>query len=677
MATIGKTTASLVLAAILLASVAMLPGRIANAQIGSFAGQDVAIKTSADDHGGRFFGEGVLQVVIKDDTRDNNNDDTIQVRIDASSKNAEVSKTFEIPNTNAGSQRFEFFLTHAQSQYADGIANDGTALDPINREGFDNPADGFDGIGAPIIRFGTDAGSGVELQTDSGLYEQVTFDIRYEDQEITIKYDDTNGQLALDREVYGTDSIVYVRIDDQDANLNPTHADSFSVTTADADKLFELNGLSFADDVVFRETGDNTAVFEGKMQLAKADTASDDPAELVFSSESASITLDDKVNYANISGPENDSNNTSSANIVIKDDDGLLDDVNALTFGKELQLTLRDNDQNKDSDKDETISGRMKVRVDNGDANGNGQFDAGEADEESVRMSETGNNSGVFVIDLANNELKITFLSDGENPTPQNGILELRKADMDKDIVILYEDPLDKNSSTSITSQVTKTMQLTAGTLDLPDSAGINDKVVLTINDPDLNDNPRTKDSYSFTLSGSSGTFPLTRGGESFGELATIEMEIAGKVPTFGTPITYTLTETEENSGVFTATLEMTKILASTGINVDDGDRISMTYNDLMAKTSRESSDTLVIARSSLAVDFSRDLLPIPPVDDPADTAPESSVGGFVGTTSKTALIVTDVRENKQPNSEDSIDFRFKNDPGVVGPSFSISVEGT
>lgn len=678
MATIRKTTVSLVLAAILLASIAALPGgSFANAQIGSFADQDIAIRTSADDHGGKFFGEGVLQVVVKDDTRDDSEDDTIQVRIDADSKNTDVSKTFEIPNTNAGSQRFEFFLVHSQSQYADGIANDGTELDPINREGFDDPADGFDGIGAPIIRFGTDAGSGVELQTGDSLYQEVTFEIRYADERITIEYDDTTGELALDREVYGTDSIVYIQIDDQDANLNPTRADSFIVTEVDLDRLFELNGLSFGDDVTFRETGDNTAVFEGKLQLVGADTESDDPAELVFSSMSASITLNDKVNYANIAGPENDSNNTSSVNIVIEDEDGTLDPVDELTFGKELQLTLRDNDQNKDSDRDETISGRVTVRVGNGDANGNDQFDAGEADEESIRMEETDNNSGVFVIDLANNELKITFLALGENPVPQNGVLELRKMDTDSDIVIQYEDPLDDDSSTSITSRVTKKMQLTTGTVDLPDSAGINDDFALTINDPDLNDNPRTRDSYSFTLTGSSGTFPLTKGGKSFGDLATIEMEIAGRTPAFGTAITYTLTETEANSGVFTATLEMTKILASSGINVDDGDRIRMTYNDLMGRTSRESVDTLVIARSSLAVDFSREVLPIPPVDNPTDPAPESSVGGFVGTRSITTLIVTDVRENNQPNSEDSIDFRFRNDPGVVGPSFSIRVEGT
>mgnify|MGYP006184722099 CR=1 FL=1 len=59
------------------------------------------------------------------------------------------------------------------------------------------------------------------------------------------------------------------------------------------------------------------------------------------------------------------------------------------------------------------------------DANGNGVFNLGESDQESIDMEETDDNSGTFIIDSSNNELRITFLADGENPTPNNGILEL------------------------------------------------------------------------------------------------------------------------------------------------------------------------------------------------------------------------------------------------------------
>ena len=199
----------------------------------------------------------------------------------------------------------------------------------------------------------------------------------------------------------------------------------------------------------------------------------------------------------------------------------------------------------------------------------------------------------------------------------------------------------------------------------------------LPLTDADLNDNPRTRDSYSFILAAGSGTFDLRRGGgPPIGDLATIEIEIGGNAPTFADDVTYVLSETEVSSGVFVATLDMGDILASAGISADDGDRSKVTYNDLMGRTARESSATLIIQRSSTAVDFSRELLPIPPEDDLSDPAPESSVGALVGTSAVTTLIVTDVRENTQSGVENTIDFDFRNDSGSPRPAFSLRVEG-
>jgi hypothetical protein len=219
-------------------------------------------------------------------------------------------------------------------------------------------------------------------------------------------------------------------------------------------------------------------------------------------------------------------------------------------------------------------------------------------------------------------------------------------------------------------------VQIVTGRVELPASAGLNDKFVLIVADPDLNDNPRARDSYSFVLTGGSGTFDLRTGGLSIGSFATIELEIGGNAPTFAVDITYVLSETDVGSGVFSAALDMADILASAGISADDGDRLKITYNDLMGSTARESSVTLIIQRSSTAVDFSRELLPVPPEDDPSDPAPESSVGGLVGTSAVTTLLVTDVRENTQSGVENTIDFDFRNDPGSPRPAFSLRVDG-
>lgn len=673
---VKKTLVTPALAAVLLLANF---GIISNSNYASAqAGEAVTIRTTADDHHMKFFGEGVIQVVITDRNADDNDDDVILVEIqaDSGSSSGFDSGRFEIPNTNSGSQRFEFFIVHADSMYADGIADDGTELDPLNNEGFDDLSDGFDGLGAPIIRFGSDAGSGVELETGDLLYEVVDFAIRYGNAQIDLSYEASLGQLRTDRDVYGSDNMVYVTIQDQDANINPTERDSFDVSDADLDILFEIFGASFVDDVVFEETSDNSAVFEAGLKLVSTDSGNDNPAELAFSSSSVSLALNDMVNYADLSATENDATSTSETSFTIDDRDGTLDDVGVITFGSELKLLLRDNDQNKDSDDDETLIGVVTVAVGNGDANGNGIFDTGESDQESVNMEETDDNTGIFVIDGSNNELRITFLADGKDPVPNNGILELRQSDIDKEIAISYEDPLDGDSSVSVTSGFRKKLQLTTGQVSLPGTAGVNDDFVLTITDADLNNNPRTRDSYSFVLTGGSGTFELKRGGMSIGSLATLEIEIGGRVPTFSGNMTYVLSETEASSGVFTTTLDMRRILASAGISADDGDRFKVTYNDLMGRTARESSATLIIQRSSTGVDFSRELLPIPPEDDPSNPAPQSSVGALVGSRVVTTLLVTDVAENTQSGSENSIAFDFRNDPASPRPAFSIRVEG-
>lgn len=681
----AKTILSSLVVASLIANVVILAGLVASTstQVGTTAmaqSADVIISTSADDHDKRFFGESALQVVITDRNANDDDDDVIVVRLTAESResNGGDSGTFTIPNTSPGSQKFEFYLVHAASQYADGIADDSTELDPQNSEGFDDLANGFDGIGAPIIRFGTDVGDGVELATGDDLYGEVKIEIGYDDEEITVSYEETRGQLTSDRERYGSDNLVYLLIRDQDANLNPTEFDSFTVTDDDLDALFGISGASFVDDVVFEESGYNTAIFEGRFQLAPVDTANDDPAELTVESSvsSISLTLEDRRNYGDVAAIENDSSNTDDINFTIENEDGSIDDMEALTFGNELRLTVRDNDQNKDSQDDETLQDAVSVKVGTGDSNNNGIFDLGEADQESIDIEETQDNSGVFVIDSTNNELKITFLADGSSPIVNNGILELRKSDIDRDINIAYTDPLDEDSNSSVTSSFNRKIELVIGTVDVPDSAGLNDKFVLTIADGDLNDNPRAKESYTFTLTGNSGTYGLKRGGSNIVQIATIELEIAGRTPTFAIGQSYTLVETEINNGIFTSTLDMRNILTSAGIDADDGDKFRVTYNDLMGKTSRESSDILSIGRSSTAIDFSRAVLPIPPEDDPSDLAAESSVGGFVGTTVVTTLVVTDVRENTRSSSEETIEFDFRNDPGSPRPAFSIRVEG-
>ncbi len=642
--------------AILVASTATFAG-ITSLRVVSAQSDNVTIATSADAHGRTFFGEGVLRVVVTDDEADDDdNQETITVDIDGNpDSGSDGSDTFTIPETSQSSGKFEFYLMHVD---ADDVALGD--IDTINTNNAAFYADVvFDGedMEAPVIRFGPAAdGADLAIEGAEDLFESVAFDITAGDTEVSVDYDEMAANLTLDRESFGSTSVVHLFINDQDANQNPTASDDLLIVEADLDDLFNLEGATFVDDVTFEETGDNTAMFEGIVQLTTADSATEE--ELVWTSETVQVTLNDMANYletgTGFTNAENDSTDTSDVSFEIDDTDGELSGEENITFGTELNVSIVDNDQNRDSDDDDTITDGLVITTD--------------SDTETVDLEETGDNTGIFVPDTTNNEIKITFVNDVDDVIPEDNIIQLGPGETSGDIVFTYFDPLNDDSEEE-EFEFTTELTLTRPVVTLPETAGVNDDFIVTINSPQLNDNPRTKDSYSFDLTGDGPEFDLERGGVSIGEFVTIEVEIEGDNPTFDDLLTYTLTETGANTGIFTAKLDMAAILESTGIGVDDGDQIEIIFNDRFDDQSREASDSLAIGKETTDIDFSRTALPIPPVSD-------GDVAEILGDTVFTTLTITDSDENEQSATEDSIPFVFEDDAAAGEPSFTVEVDG-
>jgi hypothetical protein len=561
--------------------------------------QSVTIQTSADDHDGTFFG-GLLQVVIEDENT-NDEDDTIEVDITAEADGGNVaSDTFIIDDTNDGSQRFEFFIAHTNS---DDISPD----DPENN------------LAPSVITFG--AGAADLDVVDFDLYDSGSIEIQYGDESVTINYDESSAELNVDRETpYGSTSIVHLFVTDQDGNLDPTDTDSFIVLQADLDLLIGTTGASFVDDVMFEETGDNTGLFEAVLQLTTVDTALD--PELSFSSESVTMVLNDMATYNDVGfdNPENDSTDTSELTIEIDDTDGSMDALADLTFASEIIITIRDDDQNLDSEQQDSIPDALFVEV-----------DSLAGDSEFLDLEETDENTGVFQIELVNSELRTTFLADGDTPTDNNGVLELRAEDISHDITMGYIDPLSDNSVQEVVAEIVVALSIVNGTLDLPDTASIDETFAMILVDNDLNDNRRIRDSYTIILDGL-GPYPLTRGGSVYGESAQFDIRFEGSSLNFGAPIPFTFTETAINSGVFIAELDLSEILASAGVEGEDGDELEITYKDLMGDVSSESSNTLVIGTPipPTPTDMLEELIGVAEAND-IDTSTLKQAGRLLG----------------------------------------------
>jgi hypothetical protein len=343
-------------------------------------GQEISVLTSADEHENAFFGESVLQVVIDDPNADDDDtQETLSVDIDADpATGTGASGSFDIPETSDSSGRFELYLVHA-----DATAVTPANLDPINTAGVEGDGNCVSGC-ATIVTFGPSG----ELQVDADLYEDVTFAINVNEEQVTVNYEQDLAQVSLDRSSYGSDSFVYVFIDDQDANLNPTRPDEFAVDpdVAPNGDLLDLQGGSIESAITFRETGDNTAIFEARYELGSS---------MTFDTESLVLTLSDKANYGDtLAADENDSASTDEVSFSIGDQDGTIDvgggqptwDAKlssgkpAYSLGENITITVEDREANANSATVDNID--LEISASNISA--------------LITATETGQNTGIF-----------------------------------------------------------------------------------------------------------------------------------------------------------------------------------------------------------------------------------------------------------------------------------------
>jgi hypothetical protein len=374
----------------------------------SVYGEQTSIKTYAIDE--RFFGEGVLQVVVADpDADDGNVIEDLTIDFDAKPNAGSAgSISITVPETSDSSGKFEFFLAHE-----DAVAVGPADLDAINSRGVEG--DGTCALDcAPFVTFGPTG----DLAVDAELFEDVVFQISAGGDGVEVKYEETEGTLELDRTSYGTNSFVYVFVNDQDANLDPTNTDQFAVDPDNQpnDDLFSLSGGTLDGAITFRETGDNTARFEGRYQLGNSISAV---------SESPVLTLFEKANYASsLASAENDSNDSDEVSFTVGDSDPLID------VGGQPVVTF---DPVLSSAKSSYAPGEsVSVTVSDADANTNANI----ADTIILELSsdgvaelsalETGPNTGIF-------ESSFTLGSDGmitgTNVKVENGTMAITYTD--------------------------------------------------------------------------------------------------------------------------------------------------------------------------------------------------------------------------------------------------------
>lgn len=349
----------------------------------------------------------------------------------------------------------------------------------------------------------------------------------------TITVRGTTGSTELGRSKYSPIVKVLVRITDPDLNLDPYSKDKITVTkTGPSDKPWELkvSGTSIFNhtdpEVVLYSTDWNGTVISD-LEETGVDTSI---FEKVVSKHIGIVKAGETLYFRYID-PANSAGATQTieASASLDTTTGTLElDKSIYKVNEYVAATVVDPDMNKDPKAKDTITGRLTVKSDTAPGG------------VSVDLTETGKDTDTFT-----GKIKITL-------TGAAGELKVKRGDT---ITVTYKD--EETSGGGGTIKVTKTARVFSadGSIALDKSVySPRSKVKITVTDPDENINSNAIDT------------------------------ITGKVRVYTTSdpsgITIDVTETDVDTGVFTATIKLAETTSGMNLKATHGDGLTAVYTE-------------------------------------------------------------------------------------------------
>jgi uncharacterized protein YndB with AHSA1/START domain len=680
---IGKKAMSVGLAAILVLSsiVVALPVKAQAAP---------TITTSVDAFGGKFFGPSLVRVVINDPAKAGSPVDQITVTIEAKGSSAQVPV-----NEIGTSGQFELYIAAHTLAYPANPTNPGdsaASVDGYTIVTIGNGSNSLDtppGTTNPIKRDNTplksvslDAGDTIKISYPGATTKELTFEPR-------------TASLSVDRTLAGNGNKIILRVNDPDANVDPTQADiiparsniisapaSFNLTFFDDTTNNPANIYQAGTDLVFKETGSNTGIFE--LGVIVNGTASVNNAAFSVSSFPSSITFtftdhevygrygsDGSANIVNEVGytvdastmlaqnPYNQQKPTSSTpslTVQLKNSDGSIDLAAPLTIANGFQIKVTDPDRNIDTTSKDSFVGdgstlpNLKVRI-----TGN----ASPVDL-PVTFKETDNNTGVFLPDLAGNKIEIVPVPTAADLPSGAGTAVIVSGKIvlgsdkkihvlasaireDIDLTITYNDPAPVKSF-----NIVRKIQHFAGNISTTTtSVPVTGKAVIEINDMDLNLNPDAIDIYTLTYTNNGDNLTSTPNLIGANGLANLTIKVNGQTSSIikAGGLSVQLVETGNNTGVFRGEIDVSKLQQNTTNPLSDGDKITVEYKDLTESPALTRSVDVKIGKPSGTVELDRSSYPRTILLDAATQT-------FLGKT-KLHITITDPSFNSSSSSTD------------------------
>jgi hypothetical protein len=580
-----------------------------------------------------FFGPSLVRVLITD-TALTSSSDTIVPHIDVK-RGSSILATSDFTITAIGtSGAFEFFLT---------TSNDPS--EPSNPTFVGSPSSNANAF---VVRINTapilDASNDYAIFTPGALQDGDSIVVTYGGSSNTIAFARSAAAISLDRTVAAEGDNIFVRVNDQDANIDPTAPDSF-----DANALLNstIHSLTFASPAKFRETGQNSGVFEFAVNVSNTASAPTNGGVLsgITYPSSETFVFQDKDVYQAVSGSTSPydviapsvSSNTPSASVTLQISSASLSLPVNISLANGIQIQVNDVNGNVDTTVRDVIpASALEIRV------------AGVSGVEAgYPLRETDFNTGIFLPDTSGNRIPINV---GTSDFITTAAITLSPATIANDplISIRYDD-----GNGHIVSITTNLLHF-VGTIS-SDQAALypTGTFHLTISDNDLNTDSHVINSYTVVWSPGTDITSGTPIASGLGSISAVLNGGAQIVMAGGLSLTMTFIETGPNTGIFTASsVDLSKINNSIPGGLKGNDQVGFIYSDNTEFPQSTSSATMTILPQ---VSFDR-----------ATYLPDG-----IGT-----ITVVDALQNTDTNAIDLVVVRVFSDSDAVGQMISLLETG-
>jgi hypothetical protein len=340
------------------------------------------ITTSVDAFGGKLFGPSLVRVLINDPAKVGTPTDQVTVTVEAK------GTTVQVPVNEIGtSGQFELYIAVHTTAFPRNPTNPGE-LTNNNSDGYtivrihtanlvvndDNPLPDVNGDNAadhdPIQR---NLATGANNPLTSGDKIKISY-TGAQDKELT--FEPRTASLSVDRDLAGNGDRIILRLNDPDANIDPTAVDAFAVNNNPNTGNITSPALNInVGGAIWQETGANTGVFELVVIATSANVNDPNGGDNIvllpqqqFPSNTTFTIRDHDVYaaYANAQTPYNTiqpTNSTAQQSVSLRNSNGKIELAAPLTIANGFQIKVTDPDRNIDTTSRDNINSNANLNT--------------------------------------------------------------------------------------------------------------------------------------------------------------------------------------------------------------------------------------------------------------------------------------------------------------------------